>query len=78
MSKKGRTAKKRKAHKARTKAKARAAKSEKRCVRCGETDRHLRRFKLTVNGKVRADWKTCRMCTAVLDVLVMDPRNHPR
>ena len=76
MSKKGRTAKRRAAHKARAKAKARAAKAEKACHLCGETDRHLRRLEVRVDGKSRIRWTVCRMCAATLEVLLRDPRNH--
>jgi transposase-like protein len=78
VTKKGRTAKRRKAQKAKAKAKHRAAKKAKSCELCGEGDTHLRRFKVMVDGKVQSDWRTCRSCCAVLTVLLADRRNHKR
>lgn len=78
MTKKGREKKRRTAHKARNKAKARAAKSEKTCQLCEESDRHTRRFVVKVDGRVECDWATCRSCCAVLRVLLVDRRNHRR
>ena len=78
MTKKGRTAKKRKAHRAKFKAKARAARAVKVCQLCQESDRHIRRFQVKVDGEVECDWATCRSCCAVLRVLLVDRRNHKR
>jgi hypothetical protein len=76
VTKKGRDAKRRKAHKARTKAKVRAERAEKACALCGEGDRHLRRLKMVVDGKAVIDQRVCRMCAAVIEVLVRDRRRH--
>ena len=78
MTKKGRTTKKHKAQRARTKAKARAARVDKTCQLCQESDRHIRRFQVKVDGQVECDWATCRSCTAVLLILLADRRNHKR
>jgi hypothetical protein len=78
VTKKGRASKKHKAQRARAKAKERAAKLGKSCVLCGESDRHLRRFRVIVDKQRHADWATCRSCCAVLVVLLADSRNHKR
>lgn len=46
-----------------------------RCSKCGEKDRKLHRFVVRVDGVKRTDWRVCRMCRAVLEVLLTDPRN---
>ena len=78
MTKKGREKKRQAAHKARAKAKDRAAKVGKFCVLCGESDHHLRHFRVAVDGRLEVDWRVCRSCCAVLLVLLADRRNHKR
>lgn len=73
-SKKGRQAKKKKAAKARIKAKARAAKAQKSCHFCNESERHLRRLRVTLDAKEEVAWRLCRSCTAVTMVMLRDPR----
>lgn len=46
-----------------------------RCEKCGEKDVRLQRFSVRVDGVKRFHWRLCRMCCAVLEVLVADPRN---
>jgi hypothetical protein len=74
--KKGRQRAKVKAARARAKAKTRAAKAARACHFCGETERHMRRFKASFDGKPEADWKLCRSCAAVTMVLLRDQRRR--
>lgn len=56
-----------------------ARKSEKgspRCESCGESDRKIQTVVLQVSGRERRRWRYCRMCTAVLDVLLSDHRRR--
>ncbi|MGH9082331.1 MAG: hypothetical protein ACRDWN_03200 [Acidimicrobiales bacterium] len=46
-----------------------------RCTRCGEKDRKLKRFVVHVAGLKVLEERTCRACTAVLEILLSDPRN---
>lgn len=78
MTKKGRASRKHKAAQARAKARKRQAKAGKSCVLCGESDYHLRHFRVSVDGRREADWRVCRSCCAVLLVLLADRRNHKR
>ena len=76
MPKKGRARRRQKARRHAQKAKERAQKADKTCALCHETDKHLRRFKVAVDGKTAVDWRCCRYCTATLEVLLRDPRNR--
>jgi ribosomal protein S14 len=78
LTKKGRSAKKHKAAKARQKAARRHHRVERACHLCGEDDGHLRRFEVRLDGKKELDWRLCRYCTATLTVLLRDRRGHKR
>jgi hypothetical protein len=74
--KNGRRKRKAKAAKAKARAKARAARAGRACHFCGESERHMRRFRASLDGKPEADWKLCRSCAAVTIVLLREPRKR--
>ena len=86
-SKRGRAKKREKAARAKARVKAREAahRSDKACHFCGETDRHMARFRALLEGyssdrksKEKLDWKLCRSCAAMTMVLLRDPRTKRR
>jgi hypothetical protein len=85
--KRGRKKKAEKVARAKAQAAARAAahRADKACHFCGETDRHMARFRAQLEGysadrksKQKLDWKLCRSCAAMTLVLLRDPRNKRR